>query len=355
MIQTIEDLIPSDNIIIENIYGIIYRIYSKTEKKSYIGQTLSHQFSKDKWYAYGVLKRLQKHFDITNVENKNTKLTEVFKKYPRNDFEIYIEEKLPSNQINKLNDLEADYIKKYNSIENGYNFIKKSTLISKSKQKLIDYYNLSIEEEKYVDDTRQRRAKDITTGKKFKSNSERLDFFKDKEVEKVIITYSANALRLLVQIKNMKDKYRLIMGNKKDDVIELANQLTKNIEIKGIAKDFLENKDTNQTYKLQDKVEEIKNIDNIKSVKGKFYFHKRFNGYTYTLFFYGNKKNRVVVKNKISFGGKHDTIETIYNDALIFIKKLSEVININNIDLQKIEEIQSQSNQNQCLQQVAAL
>ena len=341
---TIEDINPSDNKI-ENVYGIIYRIYSKTEKKSYIGQTMSHQCVKEKWYPYGIHKRIQQHFDITNIENKNTKLTEVFKKYPRSNFQIFIEEKLPGNQVNKLNDLEADYIKKYDSIENGYNFIKKSTLISKSKQKLIDYYNLSIEEEKYVDDTRQRRAKDITTGKNFKSNDERLEFFKDKQVEKVIITYSANALRLLVQIKDMKDKYRLIMGNKKDEIIELANKLTKNIEIKSIAKDFLEDKDINQTYKLQDKIEEMKNIDNITSVKGKYYYHKRFNGYNYTLFFYGNKKNRVVIKYKISFGGKHDTIESIYNDANTFLKKLSETININNIELQKPNEIESPLNQ----------
>jgi hypothetical protein len=341
---TLEDLDPSDNVNIENIYGIVYRIFSKTENKSYIGQTMSHQLLKDKWYPYGINKRIQKHLDITNVENKNTKLTEVFKKHPRSDFEIFIEEKIPSNQINKLNNVEADYIKKYDSIVNGYNFVKKSTSISKSKQKIIDFYNLQIDEEKYVDDTRQRRSKDITTGKKFKCNSERLEFFKDKKVEKVIITYSANALRLLVQIENMKDKYRLIMGNKKEEVLELAYQLTKNVEIKGIAQDFFLDKDTNETYKLQDRIEEIKNIDNVTSVKGKFYYHKRFNGHTYTLFFYGNKKNRVVIKNKISFGGKHDTIESIYNDAKIFLQKLSEVKNIDNINLQEPKDLQSPLN-----------
>lgn len=347
---SLADLKQEDKVNIEEVYGIIYRIYCKPEKKSYIGQTLSHNLVNNKWYKFGLNGRINRHFNLSIVENKNTKLTEVLRKYPKDEFDVCLEEKIPGNKINLLNKIESVYMTKYDTLNNGYNFVKMSTSISKSKQKLIDHYGLSVEEEKYVDDTRQRRAKDITIGGRVTKNAERISFFKDKEIEKVIITFVGSALRVLVCCKGMKDKYRFILGHDKEKAMELANGLSSNIEIKGLARDFLHDKSLKESYKHQDRLDSLLKEENFTSVKGKFYFHKRFQGYTYILFFYGKKKNRVVIKDKVSFGGKHDTNETIYKDANIFLNKFLEKIQVDEISLQSPESI----TQNQCLQQVAA-
>lgn len=344
----IENFIPDKDITIEKVYGIIYRIHCKPENKSYIGQTLSHYLIKDKWHPSGLQSRIRKHFDKENTIEKKSLITQVLTKYSKEDFDVYIEEKVPGNIINKLNSKEEEYMKKFNTLSpNGYNFVKVSNTNCKSKQAILDYYQLETEEKKYVDDTRERRAKDITTGKRFKSNTERLEFFKDKEIEEVSITYTSGALRVLVKLKGDKDKYRLVFGGRKKEALEFANKLSNNVIIKQVAKDFLEEKDLSNTYKWQDKLEELSK-GTYTSIKGKFYYHKRFDGYTYSLFFYGLKKKRTILLSKISFGGKHNTIEENYNEGCLFIEKLKNLIDLTNIDLQKPSDI------NRGLQQVAA-
>jgi hypothetical protein len=345
----IENLIPDKNITIEKVYGIIYRIYCKPENKSYIGQTLSHYLIKDKWFPSGIQNRIRKHFDKANTVEKKSILYNVLSKYPKDEFEVHIEEKVPGNIINTLNAKEEDYIKKYNTLHpNGYNFVKISNTTCKSKQALINYYNLETDEKKYIDDTRERRAKDITTGKRFKNNQERLEFFKDKKIEEVSITYSSKALRVLVKLEGSIDKYRLIFGERKKEALDFANTLSNNVIIKQIAKDFLEEKNLDDTYKWQNKLDDISKLQNIKSIKGKFYYYKRFEKYTYVLFFYGLKKSRTVLLSKVSFGGKYDSEEDNYNQGKLFIEKLNNVLKLTNIDLQKPNEI------NRGLQQVAA-
>ena len=84
--------------------GIIYMIKNKVNDKVYIGQTrvslkerMRHHFSK-----WETCSKLKKAIETLGIEN----------------FEYNILEEIP---VSKLNEREVFYIKKYNSVKNGYN------------------------------------------------------------------------------------------------------------------------------------------------------------------------------------------------------------------------------------------
>jgi len=89
-------------------YGYIYKIVCKISGKPYIGQTT------------GSLKtRLRCHFYDSKKEGTHTKIGAAFRKYGRENFEIF-----PvcwANSKKDLDDREAICIKLFDSIKNGYN------------------------------------------------------------------------------------------------------------------------------------------------------------------------------------------------------------------------------------------
>lgn len=87
--------------------GIIYIITNKVNSKVYIGQTRKE-----------LSERMRHHFSKYET---CTKLKKAIEQYGKDNFIYNVLELVP---YSKLNDREAFYIKRYNSIENGYNIKK---------------------------------------------------------------------------------------------------------------------------------------------------------------------------------------------------------------------------------------
>lgn len=87
--------------------GIIYIITNKVNSKVYIGQTRK-----------ALSERMRHHFSKYET---CTKLKKAIEQYGKDNFIYNVLELVP---YSKLNDREAFYIKRYNSIENGYNIKK---------------------------------------------------------------------------------------------------------------------------------------------------------------------------------------------------------------------------------------
>jgi len=91
--------------------GYIYKLISPSEK-CYIGQTIN------------INKRLSEYRTFHNCKNQS-KLFNAIKKYGFENFKHEIIEtidfELKSELQDKLNELEIDYISKYDSVKKGYN------------------------------------------------------------------------------------------------------------------------------------------------------------------------------------------------------------------------------------------
>src|SRR5574344_230181 len=85
--------------------GIIYSYKNKTNGKRYIGQTINPQQRKSAHIS-----------DSTHID---TKFYRAVRKYGWDNFEYEI--LAESEDRNELDKLEVDFIKSFNSIENGYN------------------------------------------------------------------------------------------------------------------------------------------------------------------------------------------------------------------------------------------
>ena len=101
--------------------GFIYKIYNDVNNRIYIGQTRTS--IKNRW----------KQHRIDSYRNENSVLYRAIRKYGINKFHIveidrcYAETK--DKLVNKMNELEIYYIKKYQSLidEKGYNIDKGGT------------------------------------------------------------------------------------------------------------------------------------------------------------------------------------------------------------------------------------
>lgn len=95
--------------------GIIYQIRNKINNKCYIGQSINNNLARAKQHFY-------------DASTKQHPLSHSINKYGKDNFEIVVLEKVQATSkiglINKLNELERLFIKKYNSLHkngNGYN------------------------------------------------------------------------------------------------------------------------------------------------------------------------------------------------------------------------------------------
>lgn len=99
--------------------GIIYKITNKINGKCYIGQT-----------SRSLNKRQNEH---CNLKGSSKVLSTAINKYSANNFEITVLETVTDNS--KLDDLEKEYIIKYNSISpNGYNLESEGKLCKKMSE-----------------------------------------------------------------------------------------------------------------------------------------------------------------------------------------------------------------------------
>jgi adenine phosphoribosyltransferase len=127
---------------IDEVYGIIYRIYCIPENKSYIGQTLSHGYINGKLSRKGLITRIRTHYNEKCLDkNMNKSLSIALTKYEPNQFEIFEEEKIYCKELAFINIKEGECIKKYNSlIPNGYNTEEIGKIYSQLLKDLSNFY-----------------------------------------------------------------------------------------------------------------------------------------------------------------------------------------------------------------------
>jgi len=94
-------------------YGNIYRIFNINNNESYIGSTNLCIFS-----------RLSGHIKTFKKNKNSEKLQNAFNKYGLDTFDIELLEIKLTDQENDLLELENIYVKKYDSINNGYNTLE---------------------------------------------------------------------------------------------------------------------------------------------------------------------------------------------------------------------------------------
>ena len=121
--------------------GIIYCYKNKTNGKRYIGQTINPQQRKSAHIS-----------DSTHID---TKFYRAVRKYEWNNFEYEI--LAESEDRNELDKLEVDFIKSFNSIENGYNIRsggEHPTMGEETKKKLQQanaFQNAELSEEEIIE------------------------------------------------------------------------------------------------------------------------------------------------------------------------------------------------------------
>ena len=121
--------------------GIIYSYKNKTNGKRYIGQTINPQQRKSAHIS-----------DSTHID---TKFYRAVRKYGWNNFEYEI--LAESEDRNELDKLEVDFIKSFNSIENGYNIRsggEHPTMGEETKKKLQQanaFQNAELSEEEIIE------------------------------------------------------------------------------------------------------------------------------------------------------------------------------------------------------------
>ena len=121
--------------------GIIYSYKNKTNGKRYIGQTINPQQRKSAHIS-----------DSTHID---TKFYRAVRKYGWDNFEYEI--LAESEDRNELDKLEVDFIKSFNSIENGYNIRsggEHPTMGEETKKKLQQanaFQNAELSEEEIIE------------------------------------------------------------------------------------------------------------------------------------------------------------------------------------------------------------
>lgn len=311
---------------LEDIYGVIYRIYCIPENKNYIGQTFSHIFSqsdKNKIRKYGVLNRVKLHYrDRILDELKERPLYKALNTFNPTDFEVYEEIKIYGKDLGRINLIEGEYMIKYNSLyPNGYNMEEVGKKYTKLLIELSKIHSFDIEDFMYEDKTRDKRCKDICIalyfglkGKKL-SSSKMLELLSTIKIESVRVSY-INGFRIIVREQGKNDNIRIYFTEGgKEECLNFAKKISNNIQL---SESFI----GNECFKYQNKLDEVLQIDSIiKKVIGKKYISKEGKCETFVLFFYGFKNSRNQVLFKLSIGGVKQTFEDTYQLAVEFIEK----------------------------------
>ena len=205
------------NTTIDEVYGIIYRIYCIPEDKSYIGQTYSHKTTRHPngnyyWTRYGYINRCKRHYRERELElNKDKPLYQALCEYTLNDFEIYEEKKVTGKDLARFNQIEGEYIEKYNSLSpDGYNIEEVGKKYPPILHKLAQHYNFEIEHFRYVDKTRNTRGKDVCFGTFF--NLEKQPKYEESIIVDSLKKIPLEYIRLMKtrDILRLKDVYRLL-------------------------------------------------------------------------------------------------------------------------------------------------
>ena len=312
---------------LNDVYGIIYRIYCIPENKSYIGQTFSHCYSRKYICKSGILTRCKHHYNDRTLEvNKDKPLYTALTKYSPDQFIIYEEEQLFNTSIGLINQKEGEYMIKYNTLSpNGYNIEETGKKYSKLLKDLSDLHEFEIKKYEYVDKTRTRRVKDVCIGTYFGiknkiGQEETFELLKTLDIKNITLVNS-NGIRIIVKVKDERDNIRVYFNGTKEKCIDFSKKLTDNIII---SPSF--NGEDAYKYQLKlDKVLEDKDI--ITTITGKSYHNESRNCDTYLIMVSGIKNNRTQTLHRVSFGGKSIKLLDSYNTGVDFVEKIKKKIN----------------------------
>lgn len=319
---------------ISDVYGIIYRIYCIPEKKSYIGQTLSHIYTGKYLSKKGILTRIKHHYNDKILDtNKNKPLYIALAKYDPNQFEVFEEEKIVGKDLAFINQKEGEYMKKYHSLHpNGYNIEEVGKKYSKILKDLEEYHKFEIQKHTYIDTTRSNRKKDVCVGTYFKLKKQQhlgedktLELLKTISIENVTLVDS-KGLRIIVAVKDEKVNIRIYFSGSKENCVKYAKKIYKNVVI---TPSFI----GKECYKYQlklDKVLEDSKI--ITTITGSSYHNSARNCDTYLIMISGTKNGRVQTLHRISFGGLTMKIEDTYKIALEFTEKIKKYIDNSSVN-----------------------
>jgi hypothetical protein len=317
---------------LNEVYAIIYRIYCIPEKKSYIGQTFSHNYSKTYICKAGILNRCKQHYNNKSLEiNKNKPLYVALTKYSPEQFIVYEEERLYNKDIADINQKEGEYMVNYNTLSpNGYNIEEICKKYSKLFKDISVLYSFEIKKYEYIDKTRNRRVKDVCVGTFFNLKKEEinpkktLELLKPLQIENISLVNS-NGLRIIVKLKNEKDNIRIYFSGSNEECLEYAKKITDNIVISPsfVGKD---------SYKYQPKVDKVlEDKDVITTITGKSYRNNSRNSDTFLIMVSGLKNKRVQTLHRISFGGKSVDIKDSFKIAVDFVERLKKEINSSSV------------------------
>ena len=315
---------------INEVYGIIYRIYCIPENKSYVGQTMSHIYVNGSLSRKGIITRIRSHYNDRSLEQNISKpLSIALSTYETEQFEVFEEEKIIGKELAFINIKEGEYMKKYNStVPTGYNTEEVGKIYSELLKDLSKFYEFEIKKYEYIDSTRERRRKDVCIGPYFNLKRKNIEpekiieLLKTVEIENLYLTNS-NGLRIVSRLKNENTNIRVYFKGNTDECLEFAKKISMNIII---SPSFYDEKKYKYQLKL-DKVLEDK--DRITVITGKKYNNNSREHKTYLIIIYGNKNKRHQQLHRISFGGKTIDIKESYKTAIDFINKIKENMTTN--------------------------
>jgi hypothetical protein len=309
---------------ISEVYGIIYRIYCIPEEKSYIGQTFSHMICLEYLQRHGIISRCKIHYRAKDYDDhRNKPLYQALNKYSSDQFEVYEEKRLYKEEIGQINQVEAEYMEKYQSLyPNGYNIEEVGKKYTRLMKRLAEHYGFEMKRHDYVDKTRENRCKDVCFGVRFglprASYSKNLirNKLKSIDIESVRLVKTANDLRIIVKEIGSKDNIRVYFKGSGEECLDFARELTENVEIS-------ENFRGTDCYKYQTKLEKALSLEGVLRITGKIYGNVSAGNQTYLLIFYGRKEGKIQSVSRISFGGKTLDISESKRDAMEFIDRFA--------------------------------
>ena len=192
------------------VKGIIYKIINKTNNKTYIGQTLTHQYRRNKWYPTGALYRWACHITGTR---RTSPLSQDLLLLGPDWFQMDVIEKC---EVKDLNDREKFYIKEYTSmIPTGYNAIFGTSDINTTKAKVLFEKNELIPLQPINKLCLKKYSGQLT----LKKGLDKITFLKTTEIEEIDIRPLKrhgiiDTIRVLVAIVGMTQRYRFQFGKK---------------------------------------------------------------------------------------------------------------------------------------------
>lgn len=341
------------------IIGYIYKIQNNINDKLYIGQTKSQRIKHGKIINFDIFNRFNEHKQNYNKKKySNRKLYKAMNEHGIENFTIILLEDI-YNDLNILDLKELEYIKKYNSIENGYNetyFNNRYTScnnikrINKIKKSMKDKWKNDI---KYQKLTKEKNLEAVIK----RANNGKTRKEENKNLPSNIYNHTRNDNKIGYDIRIYRDKkYKITSVTKNISNIDINNKeeilkelLEKAINKKTLLLNEFNNNTTAQNI-INENNEKLVNNNNIDS-KIKIIINKQINKKVRSKKKDHNNNNLPMYLNNVRYRN-NDGYEILIKNKNFKIKKtftnsylsMDEKLNNAKKELQKILiEINGQS------------